>query len=82
MIDPSVHCSDMSLVRLTFLAAANLAGSLAHGPRQSQFNIGWDKFLEDSPDEFHDIPLTWETENPIPEYVVGSYIKNGPSQKR
>ena len=62
--------------------AANLAGTLCHGPKESIFNIGWEKFLDDSPDEFHNIPLTWEKENPIPDYVVGSYIKNGPSQRR
>ena len=71
----------MSLVKLILLAA-NLALSLSHGPKESMYNIGWDKFLDDSPEEFHNIPLTWETENPIPDYVVGSYIKNGPSQKR
>ena len=71
----------MSLVKLTLLAA-NLASSLGYGPKDSIYNIGWDKFLDDSPDEFHNIPLTWETDNPIPKYVVGSYIKNGPSQKR
>ena len=71
----------MLLVKLTLLAA-NLAGSLCHGPRESLYNIGWDKFLDDSPEEFHNLPLTWETENPIPDYIVGSYIKNGPSQKR
>ena len=70
----------MSLVK--FIVAANLAGSLCHGPKESIFNIGWERFLDDSPDEFHNIPLTWEKENPIPDYVVGSYIKNGPSQRR
>ena len=71
----------MSLIKLILLAA-NLASSLGHGPKDSIYNIGWDKFLDDSPDEFHNIPLTWENDNPIPKYVVGSYIKNGPSQKR
>ena len=75
------HCTVMTLVKLTLLVA-NLAGSLCHGPKESMYNIGWDKFLEDSPEEFHNLPLTWETENPIPDYIVGSYIKNGPSQKR
>ena len=73
--------SVMSLVKITLIAAI-FACSLGHRPKDSIYNIGWDKFLDDSPDEFHNIPLTWETDNPIPDYVVGSYIKNGPSQKR
>ena len=28
------------------------------------------------------MPLTWERETPVPDWLRGSYIKNGPSQKR
>ena len=28
------------------------------------------------------MPLTWERDTPVPDWLRGSYIKNGPSQKR
>ena len=72
----------MSLVKITLLAAIIAAGN-SHNPKDdSRFNVGWSSFLQDEPSEFHNLPLTWETDAPIPDYLVGSYIKNGPSQKR
>ena len=38
--------------------------------------------LDDEPSTFHNLPLTWEEETALPSWLVGSYIKNGPSQKR
>ena len=43
---------------------------------------GWEKFLDDEPSTFTDLPLTWEQDAALPSWLVGSYIKNGPSQKR
>ena len=71
----------MSLIKFTLLATFIALGK-SHSPKDdSRFNVGWSSFLADEPTEFHDLPLTWETDAPIPDYVVGSYIKNGPSQK-
>jgi len=50
--------------------------------QRTENNIGWDKFLADEPTEFHDLPLTWERNASLPTWLRGSYVKNGPSQKR
>ena len=71
----------MSIIKFTLLATFIALGK-SHRPKDdSRFNVGWSSFLADEPTEFHNLPLTWETDAPIPDYVVGSYIKNGPSQK-
>jgi len=50
---------------------------------QSKYNLGWEKFLEDEPTEFHNLPLTWEVESTgVPSWMKGSYVKNGPAQHR
>jgi len=50
---------------------------------QSKYNVGWDKFLEDEPTEFHNLPLRWEIEDSeVPSWIKGSYVKNGPAQHR
>ena len=59
-----------------------LAVCQAHVLQSRASNIGWEKFLSDEPTEFHNLPLTWEQKAPLPSWLVGSYIKNGPSQKR
>ena len=59
-----------------------LAVGQTHVPQSQASNIGWEKFLSDEPTEFHNLPLTWEQDTPLPSWLVGSYIKNGPSQKR
>ena len=43
---------------------------------------GWERYLSDQPAEFSDLPLVWERETPLPDWLRGSYIKNGPSQSR
>ena len=43
---------------------------------------GWDKYLDDEVSEVHNIPLTWERGDQIPSWLRGSFIKNGPSQKK
>ena len=59
-----------------------LAAGQAHILHPKASNVGWEKFLSDEPTEFHNLPLTWEEEAPLPNWLVGSYVKNGPSQKR
>ena len=45
-------------------------------------NVGWKSFLTESPAEFHDLPLEWETGNltKVPNWLSGVFVRNGPSQ--
>jgi len=64
------------------LLSSLLGLSLAHlNLNQSKYNIGWAKFLEDEPTEFHNLPLTWEAGG-VPAWIKGSYVKNGPAQHK
>ena len=45
-------------------------------------NVGWLKYFEENPTEFHDLTLTWEGGNSssIPSCRSGIYVRNGPAQ--
>jgi len=43
-------------------------------------NMGWSKYFVENPTEFHDRPLEWEMANDIPDWVTGTYVRNGPAQ--
>jgi carotenoid cleavage dioxygenase-like enzyme len=45
-------------------------------------NVGWKSYFVENPTEFHDIPLTWESENgtSVPSWLSGVYVRNGPAQ--
>ena len=43
-------------------------------------NVGWKSYLKENPTEFHDIPLVWEEELSVPEWLSGTYVRNGPAQ--
>ena len=43
-------------------------------------NIGWQKYFEENPTEFHDLPLTWEDATVVPGWLSGTYVRNGPAQ--
>ena len=43
-------------------------------------NVGWQSFLKEDPTEFHDIPLVWEEDSPVPAWLSGTYVRNGPAQ--
>jgi len=43
-------------------------------------NVGWKKYFVENPTEFHDIPLSWESDNPVPSWLSGTYVRNGPAQ--
>ena len=45
-------------------------------------NVGWKSFLRENPTEFHDLPLTWEMKNGVPDWLSGTYVRNGPAQVR
>ena len=43
---------------------------------------GWEKYFADEISTFHNLPRSWEQNATLPSWLVGSYIKNGPSQKQ
>ena len=43
-------------------------------------NKGWQEYLQDNSEEFHDIPLTWESGSNVPSWLSGTYVRNGPGQ--
>jgi len=43
-------------------------------------NVGWQSYLVENPTEFHDLPLSWEMETPVPSWMSGTYVRNGPAQ--
>ena len=43
-------------------------------------NVGWQTYLREDPTEFHDIPLVWEEEAKVPDWLSGTYVRNGPAQ--
>ena len=45
-------------------------------------NVGWKSFLRENPTEFHDLPLTWHTKAHVPDWLSGTYVRNGPAQVR
>ena len=45
-------------------------------------NVGWLKYFEENPTEFHDLPLVWEGGNStaVPSWLYGVFVRNGPAQ--
>ena len=43
-------------------------------------NVGWKAFFTENIDEWHDLPLKWENETPIPSWVTGTFVRNGPAR--
>ena len=43
-------------------------------------NVGWKSYLAEDPTEFHDIPLVCEDPTPVPSWLSGTYVRNGPGQ--
>jgi len=43
-------------------------------------NVGWTKYFTEETSEFHDIPLVWEDDTPVPDWLSGTYVRNGPAQ--
>ena len=49
---------------------------------ETEHNKGWANYLADEPSEFHSLPLTWSLNTSLPAWLRGSYVKNGPGQRR
>ena len=43
-------------------------------------NVGWRSYFTENPTEFHDLLLDWEEDTAIPDWISGTYVKNGPAQ--
>ena len=43
-------------------------------------NVGWRSYFTENPTEFHDLLLDWEEDTTIPDWISGTYVKNGPAQ--
>ena len=45
-------------------------------------NVGYIKWFEENPTEFHNVPLKWEkgASTMVPSWITGVYIRNGPAQ--
>ena len=45
-------------------------------------NVGWLKYFEENPTEFHDLRLVWEggTSTALPSWLYGVFVRNGPAQ--
>lgn len=41
---------------------------------------GWEQFLADNVDEFENVRIQWEDATKIPEWLYGTYMKNGPAR--
>lgn len=47
---------------------------------QTSEKIGWEEFIKGSTEEWHDIPLKWEKNATVPDWVKGQFIRNGPGR--
>ena len=66
--------AEVRMVTATVLALLGLQGLAAE-------TVGWRSYFTENPTEFHDIPLTWEEEDTrVPDWISGTYVKNGPAQ--
>ena len=45
-------------------------------------NVGWTKYFEENPVEFHNVPLRWEMGDltNVPLWLSGIYVRNGAAQ--
>ena len=43
-------------------------------------NVGWKAYFAEDSSEFHDLPLAWEDGREVPEWLSGTYVRNGPAQ--
>merc|ERR1712176_418019 len=47
---------------------------------RSEANVGWKSYFEENPTSFRDLPLQWDGDGEIPDWLSGTYVKNGPAQ--
>jgi len=43
-------------------------------------NVGWREYFVEDSSEFHDLPLKWEGRGEVPDWLSGTYVRNGPAQ--
>jgi len=43
-------------------------------------SVGWKSYIKENPTEFQDLPLAWDLDTQIPDWLSGTYIRNGPAQ--
>ena len=49
---------------------------------RSDDNLGWKSYFVENPTSFRDLPLQWDGDGKIPDWLSGTYVKNGPAQVR
>jgi len=42
-------------------------------------NVGWKSYFTEDSSEFHDLPLAWEDGTRVPDWLGGTYVRNGPA---
>ena len=47
---------------------------------RSDDNLGWKSYFVENPTSFRDLPLKWDGDGKIPDWLSGTYVKNGPAQ--
>ena len=66
----------MKILFRSVLATAVLAATVAAGGE----SVGWKEYFVENPAEFHDLPLVWEPGSRVPDWLTGTYVRNGPAQ--
>ena len=74
--------NSISLLSWCLLASLATSHPTQWSKVETKYNQGWASYLADEPSEFHDLPLTWSLNTTIPAWLRGSYVKNGPGQRK
>ena len=45
-------------------------------------NLGWQNVFAENIEEFHDLPLEWDSNEKIPSWLTGTFVRNGPARIR
>ena len=72
----------LSILLWCLLASLSISHPTQWSRVETDYNQGWANYLADEPSEYHDLPLSWALNTSIPAWLQGSYIKNGPGQRK